>query len=80
MLAGAPGYSPGFRNFHFLRAKGRSFVRTIAEGLAFGPATSAPPIDAGLDFLDDGRFLKNGRFVHHHELNMETKTCNPQLI
>src|SRR5687768_15273582 len=64
MLAGAPGHGFGFFDFGFEGAEVCAFVRAVAEGLAFGASAGAPPICAGLNFLDDGRFLENDPFVH----------------
>jgi hypothetical protein len=65
MLARAPRHGFGFGDFCFLGSKSRAFVGAVAEGLCLGFPTRAPPKLARLGFLDDGRFLKNGWFVHN---------------
>src|SRR4051812_6637447 len=64
MLAGAPGDGLRLFNHYFLRLQSSPGVGAIAKGLALRPATGAPPIHAGLDFLHDWTFLKNDRFTH----------------
>ena len=39
-------------------------MRTVTERLTLRAAAGAPPICAGLDFLDDGASLKDDGFVH----------------
>lgn len=64
MFAGAPGYHFGLGNLNFFGLQAGPLVRTITEGLTLGSATSAPPIRAGLHFLNDRRFLRNNGIVH----------------
>jgi hypothetical protein len=64
MFAGAPGHGFSRGDIHLLRAETGSFVRSVAKGLAFGPATGAPPILAWFNLLNDGRLLGNDGFAH----------------
>jgi hypothetical protein len=64
VFAGAPRYGFGFGNFNLPRLDAGSLVRSITERLAFRTAASAPPINSRLNFLDDGRSLKDNRFSH----------------
>ena len=59
MLAGAPGNHFGFSNRDHPGTEWRAFMRTIAERLALRAATGAPPVIAGLNFLDDWLALAN---------------------
>ena len=62
MFAGAPGDGLRLSDFNLFGTKGGTLMGTVAEGLGLGAATGAPPIGAGLDFLDDGGFLINDGF------------------
>jgi len=64
MFTTAPRHSLFFGDIHFGRRKAGTFVRTVAEWLAFGFAAGAPVETAGLHFQDVGGFLGNDRFTH----------------
>lgn len=59
VLAGAPSDGAGFGDFHFFRGHCRSLMGAVAEGLVGGASASAPPIDAGRRWRNDGRLLKD---------------------
>jgi len=65
MLATAPGDGFGFGNLHLFWRKTSSFVGTITERLAPGPAAGAPPIGARFHALNKRRFLGNDWFWHN---------------
>jgi len=64
VFARAPCDRRRFGDLNFLGFEPSAFVGTIAKGLALGAPASTPPISAGLDFLNDGPFLKNERLSH----------------
>ena len=64
MLARAPGHGFGLGDFRLLWSEARAFVRAVTERLGLGTPARTPPIGAGLDLLDDGKFLEDGRFNH----------------
>ena len=64
MFAPAPRDGFRFRDLHFLWREARAFVRTVAERLALRATTRTPELAAGLDRLNEGRFLWNERFAH----------------
>ena len=64
VFAGAPGDRPGFGDIYFLWRETRAFMRAVAERLALGTPTGAPPILSRRDRLDEGRFLANDSFSH----------------
>src|ERR1041384_6612671 len=55
MFAGAPGHGFLFENLDLLRRQSGALVRTVAKWLALRSTTSAPPIGARFDQLDNGR-------------------------
>ena len=64
MFAATPRHGFFLGDVHFGRREARTFVRTIAERLAFGLAARAPVETAGFHFQDVGRFLGDDRFTH----------------
>ena len=64
VLATAPRDGFRFSDIHFARPEAGAFVRAVAERLAFGFSARAPPIRAGLDFLNQWRFLGDYWFWH----------------
>ena len=68
VLATAPRHSFRLRKLHFLRSKFGPFVRTIAEGLAFGAPTCAPEVGAGWQIKNEGGFLTDDGLAHNIEL------------
>jgi hypothetical protein len=42
MFTAAPSHGFGFRDIGFLRGEAGAFVRSVAEGLAFGMTTGTP--------------------------------------
>ena len=64
VFACAPSNRRGFGDLDLFRLQAGSFVRTVTEWLTLRAPTSAPPISAGLNLLDDGAFLKNQRLSH----------------
>ena len=64
MLAPAPGDRLGLRDFRLYRSEARAFVRPVAERLAFGPPTGAPPILSRLRLLYDWELLEYDWFTH----------------
>ena len=79
MFTGAPRDGFGFFDFSFQRPQARALVRSVAEGLAFRTAARAPPIRAGFDFLDDGTFLEDDRFVHNL-IPLRLRTAGLRLV
>jgi len=65
MLATAPGDGFGFGKVRLFWCETSSFVGTIAERLAPGPAAGAPPITARFHALNKRRFLGNDGFRHN---------------
>ena len=75
MFASAPGDHFRFGDFYFPGLKSCSLMGAVTEGLAFRSTTSAPPISAGLDFLNDGSSLEDNGFRHIESLQIpEEKT------
>src|SRR5688500_5248932 len=64
MLAGAPRDRLCLFDLDLFRFQPGSFMAPVAEGLTPGPPAGAPPVNAGLDLLDDRRFLENDWFRH----------------
>jgi hypothetical protein len=64
VLAAAPRDSFGLGDFHLLRRETASTMRAVAKRLASRKTARAPEINAGLDFLDEWRFLGNSWIAH----------------
>ena len=65
VLATAPCHGLRLRKLHFLRSKSGPFVRTIAEGLAFGVSARAPEVGAGWQIKNEGGFLTDDGLAHN---------------
>lgn len=65
VFTGTPGHSLRLFDHNFLRLKSGPGMRAIAKRLAFRSSAGAPPINARLDLLHDGRFLENDGFGHN---------------
>jgi hypothetical protein len=64
LFAGAPGDGFFLRDLGFEGSKPGAFVGAVAKRLRFGTAAGAPPIDARLGRLHDGKFLKDNWLTH----------------
>jgi hypothetical protein len=64
MFAAAKSHGFFFGDIHFFRRKGGTLVRTVAERLAPGLATSAPKVAAGFYCEHKGRPLRDMWFTH----------------
>ena len=64
MFASAPSDDFWFLNLNLCWTETCPLVRPVAKGLALRTSAPAPPVFARLNFLNDGRFLKNFCFAH----------------
>jgi len=64
MFAGAPGDRLSLGDFYFLRSQAGARMRAIAEGLAVRAAARTLPIRAGVDLLNNGKFLEDDWIAH----------------
>jgi serine protease Do len=68
VLATAPRDGLRFSDFHLFRREASSFMRAVAERLAFRPATTAPEVGAGLNGLNERGFLADDRIAHKFDV------------